>query len=325
MLNEQGAISAKGPISNVSVHAHMRSGPHSLMENPLDLVVVTELSFLLAEQARRDPNDPPLIVTPLNVLAQLRELGVQSVNGKPIGRDAVYQSFARLRAKGYIRQIVLVDEKTKQRTGVAYEFYDWPAWNPECPNLSASAQVEATSGIAGSGNAGSEAFPQVGATSGNAGNPPHPPEEVTTSSPYPLTDTTGHTPAPPEEEGRSFTPEQTTAASQLLQVLPQPWSLGRVKAKNLAPKLLESMTEQGWPELLGINDRDRALLVQQLTKNPGRMNNPGSILERDRIPNLPLYEVVAASVTPSGATSDGKCPTHPKYRAGRHCIPCAMA
>ncbi|MFJ7990244.1 hypothetical protein ACIQ6Q_34200, partial [Streptomyces sp. NPDC096351] len=202
MLNEQGAISAKGPISHVSVHAHMRFGPHSLMENPLDLVVVTELSFLLGEQARRDPSDPPLVVTPLNVLERLRELGVQSANGKPIGRDAVYQSFARLRVKGYIRQIILIDEKTKQRTGVAYEFYDWPAWNPEPPSLPASAQVGATSGnagsgnagsekqkrtksrsaevgatsgIAGSGNAGSPEFPQVGATSGNAGNPPHPP------------------------------------------------------------------------------------------------------------------------------------------------------
>jgi hypothetical protein len=134
----------------------MRSGPHALTEHPLDLTLAVELMFLFAEQARRSPDEAPLKVTPQSVLERLQTAGVRSGNGsRLVGRDAVYESFARLRARGYIRRIVESDPQTGQRTGVAYEFYDWPAWNPEAPPVGESQQVKPTSGITGSGNAGS--------------------------------------------------------------------------------------------------------------------------------------------------------------------------
>ncbi|MBD2835140.1 hypothetical protein ID871_31965 [Streptomyces pratensis] len=200
----------------------MEFGPYALTA-PLDTKIVIQLMFMLAEQTRQGPDAGLLRVTPLTVLERLRELGVRAGNGSAlVGKNAVYDSFARLREKGYIRRITPRDEKGRP-TGTAYEFYDWPSWNPDAPKgaeIADSAlfpQVSTTSGNAGTGNAGSQvaqkgakrqsvqvkpssgiagtgiagtgiaesAFPQVKSTSGNAGNPPHPPEEVTTSSPTP--------------------------------------------------------------------------------------------------------------------------------------------
>ncbi|WP_049658264.1 hypothetical protein [Kitasatospora sp. MY 5-36] len=157
-----------------------------------------------------------------------------------------------------------------------------------------SGKTRDRNGPVSAGQGRNQGFP----TSGS--NPPHPPEEVTTSSPSPLTDTTGRVPATPgEEEGRVFAPEETAAAVRLLQVLPQPWSVGRVKAKGIAPALLEAMFDQGWPRITELDDRARRLLVEQLTKNPGGIKNHGSVLERDRVPNLPLFEIVAGAAIPA--------------------------
>jgi hypothetical protein len=159
-------------------------------------------------------------------------------------------------------------------------------------------------------------------------SPPHPPEEVTTSSPYPLTDTSGHgsLPSPREEgEGAGYAEEDLQAAADVLELLPAPWTQGRLNAGKLAPKLLGAMAAQGWP---GIDTVDRALLTRQLTKNPHKITNPYRLLGSDRIPNLPRYAVVAAEAAasrPPGATSDGMCPKHPQYRAGNRCIPCVTA
>ncbi|MGA5508886.1 hypothetical protein [Streptomyces umbrinus] len=161
-----------------------------------------------------------------------------------------------------------------------------------------------------------------------ASSPPHPPEEVTTSSPYPLTDTRGRTalPSPREEgEGAGYSDEELRAAADVLELLPAPWTQGRLNAGKLAPKLLAAMAVQGWP---GIDSVDRAVLMRQLTKNPHRISNPYRLLAGDRIPNLPRYAVVAAeaeAARPPGATPDGMCPKHPQYRAGNRCIPCVTA
>ncbi|MFJ7912613.1 hypothetical protein [Kitasatospora sp. NPDC096204] len=143
---------------------------------------------------------------------------------------------------------------------------------------------------------------------------PHLQEEVTTSSPNPLTDTSGLRPASPgEEEVVVFDPEETAAAVRLLQLLPSPWSVGRAKAKTLAPALLEAMADQGWPRVTELDDRTRRLLMEQLTKNPGGIKNHGSILERDRIPNLPLAEIVlGTSGIPSQSGGESRPPRLPK-------------
>ncbi|MEV6080996.1 hypothetical protein AB0L80_38745 [Streptomyces sp. NPDC052069] len=184
------------------------------------------------------------------------------------------------------------------------------------------------SGVPGRGN---RRVPAGQPTSGVPGrgnvSPPHPPEEVTTSSPYPLTDTTGHTslPSQKEGEGAGYAEEDLRAAADVFQLLPDPWTQGRLNATKLAPKLLAVMAEQGWP---GIHTVERRVLVRQLTKNPHKVTNPYRLLAGDRVPNLPRYAVVSAEAArsrPAGATADGMCPKHPQYRAGSRCIPCVSA
>ncbi len=352
---EAGVISHVGPVPNVSVHAHMRSGPHALTADPLDLVVVVELMFLFGEQARRRASDEPLVITPQSVLERLREMGVRSGNGsRLVGRDAVYASFARLRAKGYIRRIVQSDEVTGQRTGVAYEFYDWPAWNPDAPPVIESSQVTPTSGIAGSGDAGSRTgnrtkkgsvqvgptsgiagsgdagsleFSQVGPTSGIAGSPPHPPEEVDTSSPYPLTRTKTGVPSRREEGEAEFSAEDLHAAEGFLQRMQKPWNAGRSTARKCAPRLLAVMREQGWPVIGELTDPDRLLLEQEIAKNPGGVTSYAHVLPK-RIADLPLYDV-AKRPGASGSSGprkplEGMCLRHPGFRED-DCPPCKQA
>ncbi|MFE0654497.1 hypothetical protein ACFVZH_38845 [Streptomyces sp. NPDC059534] len=98
-----------------------------------------------------------------------------------------------------------------------------------------------------------------------------------------------HTPGDASVAAVAFTADELTAASHLLQMLPQPWSQGRPKAKRLAPLLLAVMADQSWPKILELAEADRVLLVRQLAKNPEKVNNYGSVLKVDRIPNLPLY------------------------------------
>ncbi|MCA1222184.1 hypothetical protein [Streptomyces sp. 8L] len=153
--------------------------------------------------------------------------------------------------------------------------------------------------------------------------PPHPPEEVTTSSPLPLTDISGNRSVPSprgEEEGAGYAEEDLRAAADVLQLLPDPWTQGRPNAFKLAPKLLSVMGEQGWP---GIHEVDRALLTRQLSKNAHRVGNPYRLLATDRIPNLPRYAAVAAAA--SSSSSEDRCAKHPQYRAGNRCVLCVMA
>ncbi|MFD6826063.1 hypothetical protein ACFWC5_37835, partial [Streptomyces sp. NPDC060085] len=146
-IDESGTITHQGPVSGVQIHAHMEFGPYALTV-PLDTKVVIQLMFMFAEQARQKPDREPVRITPMTVLERLRGLGVVSGNGsRLVGRDAVYDSFTRLQAKGYLRRIEL--RKNNKAAGVAYEFYDFPAWNPEPPDLTSS-QVRAASGNAGS-------------------------------------------------------------------------------------------------------------------------------------------------------------------------------
>ncbi|MGW2520477.1 hypothetical protein ACWC09_26380 [Streptomyces sp. NPDC001617] len=325
----------------------MRSGPHALTEHPLDLTLAVELMFLFAEQARRSPDEAPLKVTPQIVLERLQAAGVRSGNGsRLVGRDAVYESFARLRAKGYIRRIVESDAATGQRTGVAYEFYDWPAWNPDAPAIgeslqvtptsgiagsgdagsrpgkrtkNESAQVGATSGNAGSGDAGSSPSPQVTPTSGNAGSPPHPPEEEDSSSPYPLTRTSSAV----QQQDDQFTAEELAAAAAFLQQMKR-WQAGGATARKCAPRLLRTMRKQGWPALAELDDEQAALLETEILKNTAGAKSwirclPGWVED------LRLYDRVRArSAVAQGADGRERCPDHPaRYRAG--CADCAMA
>ncbi|BFP50143.1 hypothetical protein KCMC57_65110 (plasmid) [Kitasatospora sp. CMC57] len=127
-------------------------------------------------------------------------------------------------------------------------------------------------------------------------HPPHPPEEVDTSSPSPHDSAS----RPEEEVAVVHSLEKLLDAAMFLKKLPSPWTAGRSSAKRLAPKLLEALEEQGWPPLAKLTPRYGALLVRELTKNPEGINDYSRILPK-RVEDLPLYEVVAGAPIPSQA------------------------
>lgn len=104
-------------------------------------------------------------------------------------------------------------------------------------------------------------------------------------TPIPLTTTTYLPPSathstttPPGPAGREQIDLDLAAATEFLQNLPAPWSVGRVTAKAYAPNLLAVIAEQGW--------RLDETLAAKLTENPQGINNHRSVL-RIRIGDLP--------------------------------------
>ncbi|MER6441275.1 hypothetical protein ABT275_33560 [Streptomyces sp. NPDC001185] len=131
--------------------------------------------------------------------------------------------------------------------------------------------------------------------------PPHPPEEVETSSPYPLTDPAGSLPSQREEEA-GFAPSDIDAAERFLQELPRPWGAGRATARKCAPLLLGEMCELGWPS---IHEVDRQILQQEILRNTEFAKSPAHILPK-WIKDLRLYSVVTAKARPQAASSGGR-------------------
>ncbi|MFJ3793845.1 hypothetical protein [Kitasatospora sp. NPDC090091] len=322
-VEERGSITAHGPVSGIQVHHHMQFGPTAVFN--LDLQVVVQLAFMLQEQARRLPDEDPLVVTPITVWERLKELGVPSGNGSGlIGKNAVYESFARLIAKGYVRRIPTRSADRRRAGPVSYQYYENPAWNPDwappLESLQVSSgsgnagsgiatsgtagsrtnqsfpQVGSTSGIAGSGIAGSSTFPQVSSTSGNAGNPPHPPEEVgTTSSPSPPKRRSaaagGGSAAAPSGEApltADVDPKQLQAAVDFLMRLPGKWAVGRLKVRGLATELVRALEDTGWKL-----DAALRLWLTRTEEGKAAPRSHATVLEF-RIKNLELREAVLA-------------------------------
>lgn len=135
-------------------------------------------------------------------------------------------------------------------------------------------------------------------------HPPHPPEEVDTSSPYPLNRTSGLVPgqgsAAPTEEEVDASHQELANAEQFLMTLPGEWRCGRKSAKTMAPILVVAAREQGWE----LDD----VLVAELTKNPGGIRRFTSVLS-GRIEDLPLRGGADRSSGPRPALPAwcGKC------------------
>ncbi|WP_192806899.1 hypothetical protein [Streptomyces arboris] len=311
---------------------------------------------VLSELLLRDPGRP-------STAAEVRK-DFQALGWK-MGKDRYAAIEARLTKAGHLARIPAYDVATGRPTWVT-RVYRNPANNHQYVDLGISSSLQVSdemrktrTPIDDHGTEGREIRSSPGQTqnaenptsgaerrktrhtetrvspgqSRNAENPrsgahpPHPPEEVTTSSPNPLTSHSGNSSLPsPREEGEGgYAEEDLQAAADVLELLPAPWTQGKLNASKLAPKLLSVMAVQGWPVIHAV---DRALLTRQLTKNPHKITNPYRLLAGDRIPNLPRYAVVAAEVArsrPAGATADGMCPKHPQYRAGNRCIPCISA
>ncbi|WP_354643891.1 hypothetical protein [Kitasatospora camelliae] len=249
-----------------------------------------------------------------DLAAWFSQLGWKSTNGRPFGVDGVRRELALIRQAGYIQAVRLRGDGGRV-AGIRYEVSkraqtDLPAAGPWIPiqnpnqENSSSDHVPSPTGDGGrrekvgNGNRRSnhvplatghgrrrekvgKPFSQVAPCAVGKPSPPHPPEEVDTSSPNPLKPTA----QPTGEEAEDFSPEQIADAERFLQLLPAPWAVGRQTARRQAPRLLEAITAQGW-------DLDRHLTAE-LTKNPDRINNYSAVL-KTRIADLPLKASVTA-------------------------------
>lgn len=285
-----------------------------------------------------------------------RSLGWKSANGKPLGADAVRRELALIRQAGYIRAHRIRGEKGRV-VGIHYEVSKRPrptsdagirfagdesetsrshhvppmTTHGESPHLvddrkpqvgpcASNDQTWSMPGVA------EEVKQQVAPCASNGVHPPHPPEEVDTSSPYPLTHTKTGVLSQREEAEAEFTTEDLHAAEGFLQRMRKPWNAGRATARKCAPRLLAVMRDQGWPAIGELTDKDRLLLEQDLTKNPGGVTSYAHVLPK-RIADLSLYDV-AARPTAAGSGPrkpvEGMCLRHPGFRED-DCPPCAQA
>lgn len=129
-MSEQGGsdpsgqiVRAQAPASGVSVPAHLGIG--SDLVHSLDYVVVLQVMFNLASGIQS---------TPMGVWKQLQARGIRSAKNanELVGKNAVYESFARLVEAGYLRRTQLPHPTLPGRKGpVVYEAFDNPAWNPD--------------------------------------------------------------------------------------------------------------------------------------------------------------------------------------------------
>ncbi|MEU6594708.1 hypothetical protein ABZ923_36865 [Streptomyces sp. NPDC046881] len=339
---------AQAPASGVSVPRHMGVG--SDLVHSLDYVVMLQVMFNLASGVQS---------TPMTVWEQLKDRGIRSAKNarELVGKNAVYESFARLLEAGYLRRVQLPHPTLAGRKGpVVYEVYDNPAWNPDwapaCTEPEGHGQVkpqvatlpgtpepvfretDKTAGRnasrnAGSGNDGSgvpgsvkrrvpagqnaSRVPGSGIVS-----PPHPPEGEDSSSPYPLTDPLGALPS--QREGADFAPEEITAARDFLQQM-QRWQAGAATARRVAPKLLATMQEQGWPSLVDMSPQERALLEADLLRNTEGAKSWTKCLP-GWVQDLRRYALVRPKTAPAAGNSTRRavapaavaaCPTCDEY------------
>lgn len=243
--------------------------------------------------------------------------------GWKMGESRLRGVMGRLKKAGHVRHEQVGYDSASKRPVWAFTVYRNPANNPEHARTlgGASSQVSPTGGISTDESARSNTHQwdfnvlagqtlsldsnvsnthllksnasetdvcagqaDTAISNGWVGHPPHPPEEVETSSPYPLTNTSGHTAPSAREEGEGqhaadrTTDEAVAAAEHFLQELPRPWTAGRVTAKKLAPLLAMVAVDQGWE----LDDE----LVAELTKNPeGVKRFPATL--KARIEDLP--------------------------------------
>lgn len=114
---------AQAPASGVSVPRHMGIGTD--LVHSLDYVVLLQVMFNLASGTES---------TPMGVWQQLKGRGIRSAKNanELVGKNAVYESFARLVTAGYMRREQLPHPEMPGRKGpVVYTMYDNPAWNPD--------------------------------------------------------------------------------------------------------------------------------------------------------------------------------------------------
>ncbi|MGW5497745.1 hypothetical protein [Streptomyces olivaceoviridis] len=310
-------------------------GVGSDLVHSLDYVVMLQVMFNLASGVES---------TPLSVWEQLKERGIRSAKNarELVGKNAVYESFARLLEAGYVRRMQLPHPTKPGRMGpVVYEVYDNPAWNPDwapaatepkdhgqvkpqvatLPGTPEPAFREAGktagqnasrnagrgndgSGVPGSVNRRVSAGQNASRVPGSGiGSPPHPPEEEESSSPNPLTDPAGSLPSQRHQQQRA--PEfSAEEVREASEFLQrmQRWQAGASTARRCAPKLLRAMRAQGWPALGGMDTAHRALLEADIFKNTGGAASWAKCLP-GWVEDLRLYTKVAPRQEPAAAAA----------------------
>ncbi|MDQ0847710.1 hypothetical protein [Streptomyces sp. V1I6] len=292
-------------------------------EPPEEVVVSRPLAYaeglqpedygVLIRLLLRDPNQP----SGMTALAEEFK-----ATGWKMGESRLRGVMARLKKAGHVSHEQVGYDPVAKRPVWAFTVFRNPANNPQHARVQgASAQVSPTGGFSTDESDSSITHPwdfnvlagqtlsldsnvsnthlldsnalesnrcagqaDTAISNGWVGHPPHPPEEVETSSPYPLAGTAGYTAPSAREEAEGCSTaeaaaaEAVAAADRFLQELPSPWTAGRVTARKLAPLLATTAADQGW-------ELDDAL-VSQLTRNPeGVKRFPATL--RVRIEDLP--------------------------------------
>jgi hypothetical protein len=299
---------------------------------------------VLSELLLRDPR------LPSTMEAIRRDLQAQ---GWKMGKDRYNAIQARLTKAGHLARVPVYDPATQRPTWVTRVFRN-PANNEQYVDLGIAASQQVSAEVRETrdswrsesrktrvppGQSRNAENPQSGVgsrksrdpgtrispgQSRNAENlrsvssPPHPPEEVNTSSPYPLTDSVRSLPSQREEGEDGFAPKDLHVAESFLQQLRPPHHMGAASARKHAPLLLRSMAEQGWPSIFEV---DHLLLAREVTRDPQGFKRASSLVPT-RIRDLPRYAIVTGVSRGQGAAAE-RCPDHPaRYRRG--CVDCAM-
>lgn len=315
MSDEHGSARIEGRAQalrpSVPLYRHMLYG--SGLPQPLDFLVLAHIHYMCEDGKTFCVDD---------LVDALRNEGVLSANGKGlIGSKAVYQSVARLREAGFLHRA--------QANGgnfgkVSYTFYEFPSLNPHW-TLPSLPDPVGLSGEAEEGNdisAGQTASPDkaradkaradrlhgnrhvsAGQTASpdrlrGRSSPPHPPEEVGTTSPSP------HKPATVSRRNRQaapeVAPEAAAAAAAFLRNLPGKWAAGLQRAESLAPWLVRNAELTGW-------ELDMSLRIYLTHQEDGQKppTNYGNVLGY-RIKNMqPREAVMAAAAEDKKAKEQG--------------------
>ncbi|MDX3208704.1 hypothetical protein [Streptomyces scabiei] len=355
-IDETASIrQAQAPASGVSVPRHLGVGAD--LVHALDYVVMLQVMFNLASR---------IDSTPMAVWRQLQERGIRSAKNASelVGKNAVYESFARLVSAGYLRREQLPHPKLPGRKGpVVYTAYDNPAWNPDWnpatqetvepeSNGEVKPQVATLPGTPDPSfgeadkTAGQNASRNAGSVVRGSGVPGSVGRRVPTgqnASPVPGR---GMTPPPhPPEEEDSSSPypltgptgslpsqreeagdfsKEETVAAERFLQQMKRWQAGAATARKSAPRLLRAMRTQGWPALPTLDDEHQALLEAEILKNTRGAHSWTKCLP-GWVDDLRLYDLARSRpVSAQGADSGERCPDHPA-RYRKGCIDCAMA
>jgi hypothetical protein len=354
--NEHAPVTrAEAPVSGISVPAHLAVGTD--LVDGIDYVVWLQVMYDTASGRT---------VSPIQTWKRLQERGIRSTKNRAelVGKNTVYESYARIIEAGYFERYEVPNEKHPGRKGpIGYRVYDNPAWNPTWQarqvgsdplrDSSAKSQVGMLPGTGDDSThdrtqdektAGQNASRNQGSGVPGSGVPGSGKRRVPAgrnASPVP-----GAPPHPLGGGGTTPPPNPLTHTDGAQQHPSQPEEGGVFDQKDLeaATAFLQQLPDpwvigekdarQMAPELLAsmeskgwpqFADVDQKTLASCLATNHGGANNLPSILRRKRIPNLPAFSRVASrAAARSNTPAEGMCERHPGFRVD-DCSPCRKA